>query len=301
MIADENGSPNRFNSTFGYGVGSSGYDISSISRNTLGNGSVTYAKSSTNSGSFKGAGVGNTSLLSVFCNTEAIWCSPPISGQGGGMASALSSGGSLNFDSADSSLELGPIGFARNTSSNIAPTSSMYASPKLDSFGLFNNQLNNVIFDVTPRDVVHYAQGYNVYNRSTKDMAFVYLSDLKGDEEDWVIRVRVCRMWESISTKDGSLISVDMILADEKGIHPRFSEGPDQAKGGCPLVKEGGGGFVSVNMNMSRCEKPPSPEPNAPPPRNAPKAVDEDLCKISPDLCYAKGGSSTGMLSCVII
>ena len=48
------------------------------------------------------------------------------------------------------------------------------------------------------------------------DMAFVYLSDLKGDEEDWVIRVRVCRMWESISTKDGSLISVDMILADEK-------------------------------------------------------------------------------------
>ncbi|KAL1808993.1 hypothetical protein ACET3Z_025983 [Daucus carota] len=49
-----------------------------------------------------------------------------------------------------------------------------------------------------------------------KDMAFVYLSDLKGDEEDWVTRVRVCRMWESISTKDGSLLSVDMILADEK-------------------------------------------------------------------------------------
>ncbi|XP_063939199.1 uncharacterized protein LOC108199712 [Daucus carota subsp. sativus] len=133
MIADENGSPNRFNSTFGYGVGSSGYDISSISRNTLGN------------------------------------------GQGGGMASALSSGGSLNFDSADSSLELGPIGFARNTSSNIAPTSSMYASPKLDSFGLFNNQLNNVIFDVTPRDVVHYAQGYNVYNRSTKGICPFFL------------------------------------------------------------------------------------------------------------------------------
>nr|XP_017223143.1 PREDICTED: uncharacterized protein LOC108199711 isoform X1 [Daucus carota subsp. sativus] len=129
----QNGSPNRFNSTFGYGVGSSGYDISSISRNTLGN------------------------------------------GQGGGMASALSSGGSLNFDSADSSLELGPIGFARNTSSNIAPTSSMYASPKLDSFGLFNNQLNNVIFDVTPRDVVHYAQGYNVYNRSTKGICPFFL------------------------------------------------------------------------------------------------------------------------------
>ncbi|KAL1822131.1 hypothetical protein ACET3Z_008909 [Daucus carota] len=47
-------------------------------------------------------------------------------------------------------------------------------------------------------------------------MAFVYLPDLRGDEEDWVIRVRVCRMWESISTKDGSLLSMDMILADEK-------------------------------------------------------------------------------------
>ncbi|KAL8155370.1 hypothetical protein AgCh_000669 [Apium graveolens] len=59
------------------------------------------------------------------------------------MASTLSSEGSLNFDSADNSLDLGWIGFARNTSSNIAPTSSMYASPKLDGFGLFNNELNN--------------------------------------------------------------------------------------------------------------------------------------------------------------
>ncbi|XP_017227251.1 heterogeneous nuclear ribonucleoprotein 1 [Daucus carota subsp. sativus] len=195
----QNGSPNRFSSAVGYGVGSSGYGISSISRNTLGNGSVTYAKSPTNSGPFTGTGVGNTGLLSAFGNIEAIWGSPPISVQGGGMASALSSGGSLNFDSADSSLELGPIGYARNTSSNVAPTSSMYAaaassnegdfgnfpggglfygdpawrssSPELDGFGLFASELRNAVSDVTPRDAVHYAEGYSVNNRSTRGMA----------------------------------------------------------------------------------------------------------------------------------
>ena len=31
----------------------------------------------------------------------------------------------------------------------------------------------------------------------------------------------------------------------------------------------------------------PSPVPNAPPPRKAPKAVDEDLYNIFPDLLYA--------------
>lgn len=47
-------------------------------------------------------------------------------------------------------------------------------------------------------------------------MAFSYLSDLKGDSETWMIRVRICRMWESISTKDNSLLSLDMILTDKK-------------------------------------------------------------------------------------
>ncbi|KAL8149940.1 hypothetical protein AgCh_006809 [Apium graveolens] len=101
-----------------------------------------------------------------FC-AECISKSFRFLGQGGGMAYTLSSGGSLNFDSVDNSLDLGRIGFSRNTSSNIAPTSSMYASPKLDGFGLFNNELNNDIFDVTPRDVVHYAEGYNANNTGT--------------------------------------------------------------------------------------------------------------------------------------
>ncbi|KAF1001547.1 hypothetical protein AG4045_006996, partial [Apium graveolens] len=46
-------------------------------------------------------------------------------------------------------------------------------------------------------------------------MTYIHLSELRGDDEDWVIRVRIWRMWESVSTKDGSLISVDMILIDE--------------------------------------------------------------------------------------
>lgn len=47
-------------------------------------------------------------------------------------------------------------------------------------------------------------------------MAYNYLSDLKGDAENWVVRVRICRLWESISAKDNSLLSLDMILIDEK-------------------------------------------------------------------------------------
>ncbi|KAK1403148.1 Heterogeneous nuclear ribonucleoprotein 1 [Heracleum sosnowskyi] len=197
------GSPNRYGSAVGngsavgYGIGSSGYGISSNTRNSLGNGSVTYAKSPTNSGSFAGTGVGNTGLLNAFGNIEAIWGSPPISGQTGGMASALSSGNS-NFGSADSSFELGAVGYARNTSSNIAPTSSLYAaaassnegdfgnfrggglfygdpawrssSPELDGFGLFDG-LRNAVSNVTPRDAALYAEGYSVNNRSTRGIA----------------------------------------------------------------------------------------------------------------------------------
>ncbi|KAL8097463.1 hypothetical protein AgCh_030552 [Apium graveolens] len=45
---------------------------------------------------------------------------------------------------------------------------------------------------------------------------FSYLSDIEGDAEDWLIRARVCRMWDAVNTKDNSLISIYMILVDEK-------------------------------------------------------------------------------------
>ena len=47
-------------------------------------------------------------------------------------------------------------------------------------------------------------------------MAFSYLSELDDHTEDWMIKVRVCRKWESVNMKDGNLISLDMILIDEK-------------------------------------------------------------------------------------
>ncbi|KAK1368107.1 DUF223 domain-containing protein [Heracleum sosnowskyi] len=48
-------------------------------------------------------------------------------------------------------------------------------------------------------------------------MAYNYLSDLKGDAENWMIKVPICRMWDSISIKDNTLLSMDMILSDKKG------------------------------------------------------------------------------------
>ncbi|KAL8094658.1 hypothetical protein AgCh_036258 [Apium graveolens] len=47
-------------------------------------------------------------------------------------------------------------------------------------------------------------------------MEFTYLSDIEGDVEDWLIRVRICRLWDAVNTKDNSLLSVDMILVNEK-------------------------------------------------------------------------------------
>ena len=47
-------------------------------------------------------------------------------------------------------------------------------------------------------------------------MTFSYLSELDDHTEDWMVRARVCRRWESINMNDGSLISFDMILVDEK-------------------------------------------------------------------------------------
>ncbi|XP_062101015.1 replication factor A protein 1-like [Humulus lupulus] len=48
-------------------------------------------------------------------------------------------------------------------------------------------------------------------------MEYSFLQDLDNDKGSLMIRVRVCRMWESINTKkNGELISLDMIFIDEK-------------------------------------------------------------------------------------
>ncbi|KAJ9540554.1 hypothetical protein OSB04_027060 [Centaurea solstitialis] len=49
-------------------------------------------------------------------------------------------------------------------------------------------------------------------------MDFVNLRDLREDNESWAIKVRVCRLWESLnSKKNGDLISLDMVFIDEMG------------------------------------------------------------------------------------
>ncbi|XP_015075426.1 replication factor A protein 1-like [Solanum pennellii] len=49
-------------------------------------------------------------------------------------------------------------------------------------------------------------------------MAYSLLSDLDATRDDWLIRVRVCRLWEMINHKRSpDMISLDMILIDKKG------------------------------------------------------------------------------------
>ncbi|WOG96412.1 hypothetical protein DCAR_0415747 [Daucus carota subsp. sativus] len=71
-------------------------------------------------------------------------------------------------------------------------------------------------------------------------------------------------------------------------------------KGGYPLVKDS----KKEGWVVCECEyeyehdvkESPSPVPNAPPPRKAPKAVDEDLYNIFPDLLYANSKRVRGDL-----
>ncbi|XP_063939886.1 replication protein A 70 kDa DNA-binding subunit D [Daucus carota subsp. sativus] len=47
-------------------------------------------------------------------------------------------------------------------------------------------------------------------------MSYTMLDALNGDRDDWMIRVRLCRMWESANPNTGEKYSLDMILMDEK-------------------------------------------------------------------------------------
>ena len=48
-------------------------------------------------------------------------------------------------------------------------------------------------------------------------MEYYFPHELNNNKDSWMIRVRLCRMWESTNTKkNGELISVDMIFIDEK-------------------------------------------------------------------------------------
>ncbi|KAM6553840.1 hypothetical protein CsatB_014602 [Cannabis sativa] len=66
-------------------------------------------------------------------------------------------------------------------------------------------------------------------------MEYSFLSDLNNESESWMIRVRVCRMWESLNTKkNGELIHLNLTFIDEqenlihatitKTLVPRFKD-----------------------------------------------------------------------------
>ena len=50
-------------------------------------------------------------------------------------------------------------------------------------------------------------------------MSYNLIKQLSDKKENWKVRVRLSRMWESINRKNLELISLDMVLIDE---HVRF-------------------------------------------------------------------------------
>ena len=51
-------------------------------------------------------------------------------------------------------------------------------------------------------------------------MEYSFLNELNNDKNSWMIRVRLCKMWESVNTKKNrELISVNMIVIDEKVVY----------------------------------------------------------------------------------
>ncbi|KAL8091173.1 uncharacterized protein LOC141696968 [Apium graveolens] len=200
LNAFQNGSPNRYGSPVGYGIGGAGgigSVFNSVSRNTWGDNSLNYANS-TNSAEFMGSGNENTGLINALGNIGAIWGSSSTIGQDRGTISAFSHE-NINFGNAESSFELGPVGHARNTRGNIVPSpTSSYAaadsgddvsygnfngsgsvygdttwrlsSPDLEGPRSFSYDLRNAVSEVTPRDDVGYVGAYSVTDRSNRGL-----------------------------------------------------------------------------------------------------------------------------------
>jgi hypothetical protein len=49
-------------------------------------------------------------------------------------------------------------------------------------------------------------------------MTDILLSDLSTKQQTWTVKVKVMRLWKSINNRNGELMSLDMILMDEKVI-----------------------------------------------------------------------------------
>jgi hypothetical protein len=47
-------------------------------------------------------------------------------------------------------------------------------------------------------------------------MAYTPLSDLSTKQQIWSVKVRVMRLWETFNNRTDELMSLDMVLMDEK-------------------------------------------------------------------------------------
>ena len=47
-------------------------------------------------------------------------------------------------------------------------------------------------------------------------MGYNLINQLSDDKDNWKLRVRLSRMWNVVNRKTSELISVDMVLIDEK-------------------------------------------------------------------------------------
>lgn len=183
---------NRFGSPVGYDGGNEGSSsLFSSTRNLWGNGGLNnYATNSSTSGAFNGSGSSNVG--GNFGSGNLNWGSSQVSGLGGGNA-AVGSGGNLSYVGSDSSYNVGGGGYGRNTASNVAPTSSSYASfnggfdgafadlygsssihvdtpwraatPERDGSSSFSYGLGNVASDVSAKGPASFVGGYSVNKR----------------------------------------------------------------------------------------------------------------------------------------
>ncbi|KAL8103277.1 heterogeneous nuclear ribonucleoprotein 1-like isoform X2 [Apium graveolens] len=198
MNAFQTGSPNRYGSPVGHGIGGTGSVFNSMNRNTWGDGGLNYTRNLTNSAEFMGSASANTGLINALGNIEAIWGSSPISGQDRGITSFNND--NINYGNAENSFDLGGVGYARNTRGNMALSSTSsfatansgyegsYAnfngsgsvfgdttwrssSPDLDGPRTFDYDLRNALSEATPRDAVGYVGGYSVTNRANRGIA----------------------------------------------------------------------------------------------------------------------------------
>ncbi|CAA6667340.1 unnamed protein product [Spirodela intermedia] len=185
-----NGNSNKFGNPSLYGsTNAPGSVLSSMARNTWGNGGLNHAANTTNdNSSFLGTG---SAILSGFGNGGVNWgdSTSPVSGQGGGSSQGYSginlgysSGGDSSFglggsnygrrnriDSAADTGYSGSSGGYNGTYGDLYGGSSIYGDPtwrssslELDGSGPFDYGLGNAATDVSTKSSDGYMGAFNV-------------------------------------------------------------------------------------------------------------------------------------------